>query len=381
MAKKRPRVSLAQAIKPRSGDLRKLFSTEEDAEQASGMQLLAVRLDAIVPDPDQPRRTFPEDSLQELSDSIQQDGVIQPIEVTELDADHYMIVHGERRWKAAQLAGLETIPAVIRRYDYDTITRLVRQLVENIQREDLNDVDRAAGLLRMREFLQAELDVMIREGTLPDDSSPWSKTITWAKVGKRLGMSRQRIHQLIRLLDLPEAIKEDVRTGKLSERETRVYQGLRPRQQRDLHRARYEQELSANELRLVVYQLKSEPAMTVAQAIHEVRRPLPDSMDEPEFETSFAPGAGQTTPGLEATSHTPLRSQPWSEGSILPARQSRPTSVDRLDWVRGHLARIQRQDLSPAERREIVRLLQLIQQDVASLLSALGEDDGGEMSA
>jgi ParB family chromosome partitioning protein len=228
MAKKRPRVSLAQAIKPRSGDLRKLFSTEEDAEQASGMQLLAVRLDAIVPDPDQPRRTFPEDSLQELSDSIQQDGVIQPIEVTELDADHYMIVHGERRWKAAQLAGLETIPAVIRRYDYDTITRLVRQLVENIQREDLNDVDRAAGLLRMREFLQAELDVMIREGTLPDDSSPWSKTITWAKVGKRLGMSRQRIHQLIRLLDLPEAIKEDVRTGKLSERDTRVYQRFTP---------------------------------------------------------------------------------------------------------------------------------------------------------
>jgi len=380
MAKKRPRVSLAQAIKPRSGDLRKLFSTGEDAEQASGMQLLAVRLDAIIPDPDQPRRTFPEDSLQELSDSIQQDGVIQPIEVTELDADQYMIVHGERRWRAAQLAGLETIPAVIRRYDYDTITRLVRQLVENIQREDLNDVDRAAGLLRMREFLQAELDVMIREGTLPDDSTPWSKTITWAKVGKRLGMSRQRIHQLIRLLDLPEAIKEDVRTGKLSERETRVYQGLRPKQQSDLHRARYEQELSANELRLVVYQLKSEPAMTVSQAIHEVRRPLPEEVVEPEFETSFSPDERQTAGDLEMASLTPLRSQPWSEGSVLPARQSRPTSVDRLDWIRGHLARIQRQDLSPAERREIVRLLQLIQQDVASLLSALGEDDGGELS-
>ena len=195
MAKKRPTVSLEQTVKPRTGDLQKLFSAEEDIEQASGLQLLSIRLDAIVPDPDQPRQTFPQNSMQELSDSIKQDGVIQPIEVAETGNRQYRIVHGERRWRAAQMAGLETIPAMVRRTDYDTFTRLVRQLVENIQREDLNDVDRAAGLLRMRELMQAELDALNAEGDLQADSSPWSKTITWAKVGKRLGMSRQRIHQ------------------------------------------------------------------------------------------------------------------------------------------------------------------------------------------
>ncbi|MGD8856622.1 MAG: ParB/RepB/Spo0J family partition protein, partial [Chloroflexota bacterium] len=226
MAKKRPKVNLTQSIQPRKGDLEKLFATSGDVEQAAGLQLLSIRLDAIVADPDQPRRTFPEESLVELCESIRQDGVIQPIEVTEKGNGHYMIVHGERRWRAAEMAGLETIPAVVRRHDYDTITRLVRQLVENMQREDLNDVDRAAGLLRMRELMQVELDARPDDQEDKSASTPWSKTVTWAKVGKRLGMTRQRIHQLIRLLDLPKIIKDDVRNGKLSERDTRVYQGL-----------------------------------------------------------------------------------------------------------------------------------------------------------
>jgi ParB family chromosome partitioning protein len=375
MAKKRPKVSLAQAVKPRTGDLQKLFSSEEDIEQASGLQLLSIRLDAIIPDPDQPRRTFPQDSLQELSDSIKQEGLIQPIEVAETGNEQYRIVHGERRWRAAQMAGLETIPALVQRTDYDTITRLVRQLVENIQREDLNDVDRAAGLLRMRELMQAELDAMSAEGNIQADSSPWSKTITWAKVGKRLGMTRQRIHQLIQLLDLPDSIKEDIRIGKLSERETRVYQGLRLGQQRDLHQARYQQDLTAAEIKSVAQHLKEEPAKTVSQAIREVRHPLPAPSTEPELETSFEDRSDPAQHDELGASLAPLQSQPWAEGSALPARQTRPTSVDRLDWIRGHLARVQRQGLSPAERREIVRLLTLIQQDVASLLEALQADE------
>ncbi len=374
MAKKRPKVSLAQPVRPRTGDLEKLFATEGDVEQGSGLQLLSIRLDAIAPDPGQPRRTFPEDSLQELSDSIRQDGVIQPIEVTEIDNNRYLIVHGERRWRAAQLAGLETIPAVVRRRDYDLVTRLVRQLVENIQREDLNDVDRAAGLLRLREMLQSELDARASEKDAERDVSPWAKTITWAKVGKRLGYSRQRIHQLIRLLDLPKVIMEDVRAGKLSERDTRIYQGLKPRQQRELHKARYRQKLDQDELRQVSKQLKDEPAKTVNQAIREVRNPLPPEENEQEFESSFGKEDKENErldPGM-----TPLRTQPWEEGGVLPPRQTRPTNIDRLDWVRGHLARVQRQGLSPAERREVIRLLALIQEDVSSLLGALQEDEG-----
>ncbi|UCC53583.1 MAG: ParB/RepB/Spo0J family partition protein, partial [Anaerolineaceae bacterium] len=223
MAKKRPKISLTQAIKPRGGDIEQLFSADDDVEQASGLQLLALRVEAIQPDPDQPRNTFPQDSLRELSESIRQDGVIQPIEVTEIRPNVYVIVHGERRWRAARMAGLTTVPAVVRRRDYNQLTRFVRQLVENIQREDLNDVDRAAGMIRLRDLLQEELDHARAEG-VPSDK-PWAKKVTWAKVGERLGYSRQRIHQLIKLLDLPDEIKEAVRDGKLTERDTRVYQG------------------------------------------------------------------------------------------------------------------------------------------------------------
>ena len=126
MAKKRPKISLTQAVKPRGGDIEQLFSADDDVEQASGLQLLALRVEAIQPDPDQPRNTFPQDSLRELSESIRQDGVIQPIEVTEIRPNVYVIVHGERRWRAAKMAGLEPIPAVVRRRDYDELTRFVR---------------------------------------------------------------------------------------------------------------------------------------------------------------------------------------------------------------------------------------------------------------
>jgi ParB family chromosome partitioning protein len=370
MAKKRAKVDLTQAIRPQTGDLEKLFATEGDVEQAAGLQLLAVRVDAILPDPGQPRRTFPEDSLRDLSDSILQDGVIQPIEVAEVDPGRLMIVHGERRWRAAEMAGLETIPAVVRRRDYDTLTRFVRQMVENIQREDLNDVDRAAALLRLRDLLQAELDAEAGEEGAQTDDSPWSKTITWAKVGKRLGYSRQRIHQLIRLLDLPEEIKSDVRTGRLSERDTRIYQGLQARQQRALHRARYKDELSIAELRRIAKRLKEEPSTTVSQAIRAARRPGKVESEQ-VLETSF-----KKEPPLRA-----MRDEPWSEGGVLPARQTRPTNIDRLDWIRGHLARIQRHGLSAAEREETVRLLGLILQDVTSLLQALGDDEAAEDTA
>jgi ParB family chromosome partitioning protein len=376
MAKKRPKVNLTPAIQPRTGELEKLFATEGDVEQAAGLQLLSIRLDAIVADPDQPRRTFPDEGLVELSDSIRQEGVIQPIEVTETGAEEYKIVHGERRWRAALLAGLETIPAVVRRHDYDTITRLVRQLVENMQREDLNDVDRAAGLLRMRELLQAELDSHPAGHDDRSASTPWSKTVTWAKVGKRLGMTRQRIHQLIRLLDLPQSIKDDVSSGKLSERDTRVYQGLQRRQQRALHQARYNQNLSASEIRQVSRHLKEEPDKSVSQAIREIRNPLPERPSEQQFETSFDDTV--TDPAVRDAhdaSLRPLRDKPWQEGTVLPPRQTRPNNIDRLDWVRGHLARLQRQGLSPAERRETLRLLILIQDDVASLLAALQADE------
>lgn len=370
--KKRPRVNLAQPIRPQSGDLEKLFTTDTDVEQASGLQLLAIRVDAIQPDPEQPRRTFPEESLEELGASIRQDGVIQPIEVTEAGPNQYLIVHGERRWRAARLVGLNSIPAIVRRRDYDELTRFVRQLVENIQREDLNDVDRAAGLLRLRDLLQEELTAA-KEEDVPSDQ-PWSRKMTWAKVGKRLGYSRQRIHQLIQLLKLPDEIKDDVRAGTLTERETRVYQGLKHTHQRELHRARMAGDLNLTETRRVARYLKVTPEQTVPDAIHIIRLPSPPS--EQPFDSSFEESKAETAPG---EIHQPadrgqkaLRSTAsWGKGSIIPSRSGGPTGIDRLDWVRGHLARLQRRNLTQAERAEMLRLLQLIRQDVDSLITTL----------
>jgi ParB family transcriptional regulator, chromosome partitioning protein len=370
--KKRPKISLAQPVQPQTGDLERLFATSDDAEQASGLQLAALRLDVIEPDPDQPRNTFPEESLQELSDSILQDGVIQPIEVTEIGVNRYMIVHGERRWRAAEMAGLLTIPAVIQRRDYDVVTRFVRQLVENIQREDLNDVDRAAGLLHLRDLMQEELH-KARLEEIPADE-PWGNKMTWAKVGKRLGYSRQRIHQLINLLKLPDEIKQAVRDGAISERDTRIYQGLKASQQRALHQARLAGEITAAEVKQIANQIKQYPEKTVAQIIRFMRQPKPEPSETlfipaPQFDYDVEESEFDSE---ERRGKRPLHNTAWDESQhVIPARSGAPTSIDRLDWIRGHLARIQRVGLSQAEQQEVLRLLYLIQQDVASLIEAL----------
>jgi ParB family chromosome partitioning protein len=362
MTRKKTTIDLSRAIEPRGGDLDRLFTGEGDVEQSAGLQLLALRVDAIDPDPDQPRSTFNEDALRELAESIRQDGVIQPIEVTQSKSGRYLIVHGERRWRASQLAGLETVPAVVRRRNYDDVTRFVRQVVENIQREDLNDVDRAAALLRLRKLMQEELDAAPQDQRSAGE--PWGGKVTWAKVGGRLGYSRQRIHQLIQLLDLPDEIKDAVREGVLTERDTRVYQGLTAVQQRALHRARLAGDLNNGELRQIARLLREAPDMTVASAARLLKT-----------EAGEDPAATDGRPVVPASSTDSTTAEPRGPTPVAdplrPARVGAPTGIERLDWVRGHLARIDRHGLTAAERKELLRLLKLIQDDVASLISAL----------
>ena len=379
--KSRPKVNLAQRLQPQSGDLERLFASGDDVEQAAGLQLLALRVDAIRPDPYQPRRTFPEESLQELSESIRQDGVIQPIEVTQGSSGQYMIVHGERRWRAAQMAGLDTIPAVVRRRDYDEVTRFVRQLVENLQREDLNDVDRAYGMVRLRDLMQEELDAEIAEGVV--SGKPHSKTMSWAKVSERLGFTRQRASQLIQLLDLPEEIKDAIRQGAISERDTRILKGLKPSQQRALYRALEAGDVTTAEYKQVARYLKNEaPEQTVHEAIDIMHRPLPPATVEselefdPSFEDEATVTAGQATDDYSSLPASSATEAKPDEATDVAQSTIRIDSVKRLDYVRGHLARVQRRGLTMAERREMLRLLYLIQDDVVSLIAALksGED-------
>ena len=153
--------------------------------------IVELELEKIFPNPDQPRKHFDEDKLIDLAESIKEHGVLQPIIVTPRD-DKYMIIAGERRFRATNRAGLKTIPALIRELDDEKIMELA--LIENVQRDDLNPIEEA----RAYELLQT------RYGYTQD------------KLAKRMGKSRSAIANSTRLLGLPEDVQQLVQDGKLS---------------------------------------------------------------------------------------------------------------------------------------------------------------------
>lgn len=160
--------------------------------------LVRLPLAAIRPNPGQPRRRIAEEALEALAQSIRTSGLVQPVVVRALDDGHYELIAGERRWRAAERAGLEEIPALLR--DADERERLELALVENMVREDLNplEVARACALL-IEDFGQ-----------------------THAEVGARLGRSRPAISNLLRLLELPDDVQDMVHDGLLSEGHARA---------------------------------------------------------------------------------------------------------------------------------------------------------------
>jgi len=141
-------------------------------------------LDRIRPGPYQPRSVFDPERLAELADSIQQQGVIQPIVVRHVAGGDFEIIAGERRWRAAQQAGIETIPALVREVDDEMAVAMA--LVENIQRENLNPLEEATALKRLVEDFQ----------------------LTHQEAGEAVGRSRSAVSNLLRLLELSEEVKE-----------------------------------------------------------------------------------------------------------------------------------------------------------------------------
>jgi ParB family chromosome partitioning protein len=156
-------------------------------------ELRHVPLELITANPDQPRRHFDEQTLIELADSIRSRGVIQPVLVRPVAGGRYELVAGERRWRAAQLAELETIPAVVR--ERDDAQSLELAVIENMAREDLNPVEEARALAGLVEELG----------------------LTREEVGLRVGRSRVAVSNLIRLLDLPDEALERLERRELSE--------------------------------------------------------------------------------------------------------------------------------------------------------------------
>ena len=154
-------------------------------------EMSEILLSDIIPNPTQPRTEFDEEALEELADSIRQLGLIQPITVKR-DGDKYIIISGERRWRASERAGLEAIPAYIREVDDTTLHAMA--LVENIQREDLNAIEISLGMQRLVEECG----------------------LTQEALAERLGKKRSTVANYLRLLNLPEEVQLAIKGGIIS---------------------------------------------------------------------------------------------------------------------------------------------------------------------
>jgi ParB family chromosome partitioning protein len=179
----------------------------------------------IEPNLSQPRRYFDEETLQELAGSIRERGVLQPVLVRPWEDGRYGLVAGERRWRAAQLAGLQTIPALVS--PYDDLAALEAALIENMAREDLNPVEEARAC-----------------ATLVQDLG-----LSYREIGARLGCHKSVVSNLMRLLQLPEEILELLERGELSEAHGRALLMIKdPQARQQLARAAIEQGWSTRTL-------------------------------------------------------------------------------------------------------------------------------------
>lgn len=225
----------------------------------------------IDPNTEQPRRSFPEEAMTQLSASVKEQGILQPLLVVEQPGGRYRIVAGERRWRAARQAGLATVPCIVR--DMDMIRQMEVSLIENLQREDLNPMEEAAAI---RALMQ-------------------QCGYTQETVAARLSKSRPVIANLLRLLTLPKEVAQMVREGQLSAGHARVLAGLdREADKVALARETLAKGYSVRQLEQLAA-LRRE-AESHGQAAHKVKnaRPLPPELKELE-------GRVRETLGMRAT--------------------------------------------------------------------------------
>lgn len=171
------------------------------SDEADNGQIKNVKLSDIKPNTNQPRKTFDKEKLQELANSIEENGLIQPV-ILRSEGKGYEIVAGERRWRAARLAGLKEIPAVIRELEEQELALFA--IIENMQREDLNPIEEANGVASMADIYGMTQD----------------------EISKSIGKSRPYITNMLRLLKLPTAIQDLISNGELSNGHGRALLGL-----------------------------------------------------------------------------------------------------------------------------------------------------------
>jgi len=182
----------------------------------------------------QPRKQFDSEALSDLADSIRQHGIIQPLTVRKLQSGYYQIIAGERRWRAARMAGLSQVPAVI--IEADDRKAMELAMIENLQREDLNPIEEAEGFR-----------VLIEQYTM-----------TQEEAAERVGKSRSAVANAMRLLNLSESVRAMVEDGRLSSGHARALLPLSPAQQETAAEKVIKDDLSVRQTELLVKKLRQE---------------------------------------------------------------------------------------------------------------------------
>jgi ParB family chromosome partitioning protein len=186
---------------PAAAEVSKTASVESTASASNSEAVRRVPLTKVVPCPFQPRKAFAPEALQELADSIREQGIVQPLIVRE-QGGKYELIAGERRWRAAQLAGLKEVPVILRVADDRTVLELA--LIENLQRENLNAIEEAQGYAQLQEQF----------------------SLTQEVVATKVGKSRAAVANALRLLKLPVPVQEKLRKDELSVGHAKVILGL-----------------------------------------------------------------------------------------------------------------------------------------------------------
>ena len=233
-----------------------LIDTKSEVNTQGSSNLSEIDITQIEPNPNQPRREFDTEALQELANSIRELGIIQPITLRKVENGRYQIIAGERRWRASQLAGLHTIPAYIVTVEDQGVMEMA--LVENIQREDLNAIEIALAYEHLAE----------------------TTGMTQAKISERVGKSRAAVTNYMRLLKLPAQVQIALKNHEIDMGHARALLAIdSPSQQIKLFKAVQQQQLSVRKVEEMVQALKNGEDIKTAKGRIAPKERLPEEFN------------------------------------------------------------------------------------------------------
>lgn len=233
-----------------------LLGAEKPAAQPGADSLATVNIDAIQPGRYQPRTRMDQEALGDLASSIKAQGLMQPILVRSISSGNYEIIAGERRWRAARMAGLSEVPVVVR--EVGDNAALAMALIENIQREDLNPIEEAAGIQRLIDEFQ----------------------MTHETAAQAVGRSRSAVSNLLRLLSLTPTVRELLEAGSIDMGHARALLALSPQRQAEAGRVVVGKGLSVRETEHLVANLLKDSSITPRRKIDRDVARLEEELSE-----------------------------------------------------------------------------------------------------